>query len=925
MRTSGHFGQPGHGRAGRSGRGDAFATLTANSGIHFLDVTFAVSDLADHHCAFADDTDADGERLLIALPAATAETRERPDCRTHPLTGAPLTAAEVAEFSALQAMRHFRGQWLPLPFLRRLGQRNGTAPGADDGPQNWVRAYIGEARAVVPGTETLPLAIAIDTRLDATSRLEMATYAAPSRDDVLFASAFQLADDPVARDQFLSNAWVSDWVAETASAPEREAEAFALYLTILDFLSRRKALPSLRFSESGVARRGATTTTALVIDMADTNTVARLVEDGGTRASRPGRSAALRVRDLGIPTHVHTQPFPSLVHFESQSFGNHRASRASGRDDAFIWPTPVRVGAEAARLASAASALDGLTGLDRLDSALADTRPRGQSWRFANARKNRIAPGGVVADAVLAHLTDAGEVIANDNASAAPAVRPRFAPAAMAMLFTAELLAHALSQVHACIWDDGAASWGPLTRIIVACPANAGAAERAARLKATEDAVAFLWRAYGWDHGIAGDDTQPPDKPAVVLSVDRVLARELETLVANVGRAGSRAIDARLSGAPGIAGPALAGASGATRVRGPDHLMRVALLDCGRAAFRLSVVDYATDTSGAIVPLLAEGLDAAHGLDALADAIALDVVLPAIAATLPSLPGAHGTAPSAAALELTSGDGGRTLATASAWSIAQIPCEAGTYDPRGRWLVTEAARAFGLEPLPAAHLIHNVARPAARAVLKVLSAVPLGAAGAGTRRARLATLASASFDGAPSDGAPSGDVATAHRRAANVDQRIRELDNALSARNPAHAGLANVTVDIRPAALRILVRAFLNEATGDALTHLAACGPDRVVLSGAGSTLPDLTAEIRQRVPLLVGRIDTAVRAHGRPDGAGDEAAAEMIARLAHRPTLYAGHTPIHVGGLVDGRSARTTATGYGDRQLTRPSSGGVA
>ena len=63
-----------------------------------------------------------------------------------------------------------------------------------------------------------------------------------------------------------------------------------------------------------------------------------------------GSAQMLKVRDLSQPHMVHEGPHPTVVEFDLQPFGNTAASRASGRTDAFSWPSLARIGTEAVRL-----------------------------------------------------------------------------------------------------------------------------------------------------------------------------------------------------------------------------------------------------------------------------------------------------------------------------------------------------------------------------------------------------------------------------------------------------------------------------------------------------------------------------------------------------------------------------------------------
>ena len=65
----------------------------------------------------------------------------------------------------------------------------------------------------------------------------------------------------------------------------------------------------------------------------------------------------------------------------------------SNRGNAFYWPSPVRVGPEAVRLATEALGNEGMTGLSSPKRYLWDERPLSQGWRY-----NGIAGDGITTE-----------------------------------------------------------------------------------------------------------------------------------------------------------------------------------------------------------------------------------------------------------------------------------------------------------------------------------------------------------------------------------------------------------------------------------------------------------------------------------------------------------------------------------------------
>lgn len=108
-----------------------------------------------------------------------------------------------------------------------------------------------------------------------------------------------------------------------------------------------------------------------------------LVETLPQRQTNLNDSYLLQIRDLSQPDRTYTGPFATRIEFAEATFGNPRLSARSGRSTpAFVWPSVVRVGPEAARLAQHSVGAEGNTGMSSPKRYLWDESPRAQQWRF---------------------------------------------------------------------------------------------------------------------------------------------------------------------------------------------------------------------------------------------------------------------------------------------------------------------------------------------------------------------------------------------------------------------------------------------------------------------------------------------------------------------------------------------------------------
>ena len=166
-------------------------------------------------------------------------------------------------------------------------------------------------------------------------------------------------------------------------------EHLARYLVFLDLLEEARVLPRVRLLDTVSSHIGYEPVAVdLVLDIGNTRTCGLLVEEHPGQGMNLTDSYPLALRDLGRPEVTYARPFESRVEFARASFGRDTISRRSGRAGAFAWPSPMRVGPEAVRLAASRQGNEGATGLSSPKRYLWDERPNTQGWRF-NGRRHR--------------------------------------------------------------------------------------------------------------------------------------------------------------------------------------------------------------------------------------------------------------------------------------------------------------------------------------------------------------------------------------------------------------------------------------------------------------------------------------------------------------------------------------------------------
>ncbi len=292
---------------------------------------------------------------------------------------------ETYTLDAQKTLSPWLGQWFPIPFLREREQvwEESGCKRVDAGPSNWARARI------VPSREKngfLCVVLAFDMQVEPCS--EEQVYGALSPEDVNAHAQFRLAWDIRDNGWFLNEPWVDGWLREIWRAGKKRRDSddgpvlehLASYLTVLEFLK-----VGIRDSRVYVINPSKLIPVDVdfVLDIGNSRTTGILVETRAQSVTNLNNSYLLQLRDMDSPERIYTDPFETRIEFSEISFGSEAFSRRSGRrSPAFVWPSPVRIGPEAARLSTQSVCAEGATGMSSPKRYLWDERDWKQSWRF---------------------------------------------------------------------------------------------------------------------------------------------------------------------------------------------------------------------------------------------------------------------------------------------------------------------------------------------------------------------------------------------------------------------------------------------------------------------------------------------------------------------------------------------------------------
>jgi hypothetical protein len=576
-------------------------TLVPNSAVQFWDTTLDIDRLPNRRRSFCEQRLSDVPDETGHVPAQLRPLTEDPVTRelTDPVTGRCPPDDEVYAVGRGQALEPFLGKWTPLPFFLVRGRRPDGAEDFDRGPTNWVRGRLVGLPDAEPG-RTHHLTLAFDTTLVPP---EEADYVGPNPGNATSQSEFALACGAAQSGFFLNEGWVGEWLlgmlrelqhARRGGRPlspddtRRACEHLARYLGFLDLLADAEAVPRVRFLDTVSDRTGdAPVAVDLVLDIGNARTCGLLVEEHPGQGMNLTDSYPLALRDLSRPELTCARPFDSRVEFARASFGRDDISRKSGRPAAFAWPSPLRVGPEAVRLAAARQGNEGATGLSSPKRYLWDERPSMQGWRFNGRGLEGTSTEPPVSGPFMVFVAEDGSVLR--GRSGQPAMRARFSRSAMFTFMLAEILMQALCQINGPTTRAArrdAEKPRRLRRVLLTLPPGMPVFEQQILRSRAGAAVRLVWDMLRWTGSAAA-----PREPQVIANLDEATATQIVWLHNEVAErcAGDAAALFALLGRPR---PEI----------GPDRSLRVASIDIGGGTTDLMVTTFSRPQGELIVP-----------------------------------------------------------------------------------------------------------------------------------------------------------------------------------------------------------------------------------------------------------------------------------------------------------------------------------
>jgi hypothetical protein len=396
--------------------------LVPHSGVQFITRFLNLAEASRFRRAFVERSEATAEadrRRVYLLQDWDPEDPSRQGDTLQPLANDDSYAIRPEN-----ALEPYLGKWVPVPYLRvRDGRTPGGGEAYDNGPTNWVRVRVIPEISTAPDREyTHRVIFAVDTEIrrpDPKDASAAGPYTAPLAKDVEGPRIFRLVSDMARMSWFVQGnrdavlaqklddpqLWVDKWLEELfiefkrasteATATRRNPrlqhvhEHAARWYTFIDLLAEFASPPRLSFidtisdrvNESDPATR--MVDVDFVLDVGNSRCCGIVVERFPNQKTIDlNNCRPLRIRDLSRPELFYTEPFESHVELSAANFGSESISRMSGRSTAFLWPSIVRVGPEAARVRAEGAAGRETGGMSSPKRYLWDMDAMQQEWRF---------------------------------------------------------------------------------------------------------------------------------------------------------------------------------------------------------------------------------------------------------------------------------------------------------------------------------------------------------------------------------------------------------------------------------------------------------------------------------------------------------------------------------------------------------------
>nr|MCR5083872.1 virulence factor SrfB [Succinivibrionaceae bacterium] len=531
--------------------------LIENSGVQFLDLEIHGITLDPRH-RFAS-----GDFTAYASETGQGETAyghpvereyESADARQKSLPAGTEREETHEDYSikSVDTLRLFDGVWLPVPYLS--ADLNLSDPLAERGPLNWARCRVVEIEdeaSPVPAAETVDagagkvgnfVRAAVKDSKEKPRSYHL-TFAFDTHTEAGGGDYYSLRQKDTGRRlrfcyrfneiSFLLNClpngqdWIAEWCRAAYSDLARQrlgldskalADNLSLrhheahYLNFLTLVGELFAPHDIIIS--GHDRRSCPVDCTLVLDVGNSRSFGIIAEEIEANAGEaPDYFSGvyrLILRDLCRPELAYDEPFPSRIQFSRPCLDYDGKSARAGVHGSFNWPSIVRVGPEAERLAAHRSSNEGATGLISPKRYLWNDASANNDWHF-NSYSDQLERGKASADAkhvesayerICRYMSSSGTALFAIRGNESANMSTRYSKKSTMTFMLMEIFCQALSQINS-VASRSLRKQPEVPRrlkaIVLTVPPSMPQEEREIYRCCAYEALGMLWKSLGYD------------------------------------------------------------------------------------------------------------------------------------------------------------------------------------------------------------------------------------------------------------------------------------------------------------------------------------------------------------------------------------------------------------------------------------------
>ena len=442
------------------------------------------------------------EIIRLATDTATGQIEED---KIPPQLITKIPEHKIVTVRAREALQMFENTWLPFPFFRR----NYDLKSFQQGPETWSMIWYSQ----IPGTDqnsqyTHNVVLAFDTKTTDQQQF----YLTPTPNDAknsVFDAATRWGDNSF----YISRDWVQHWLKEEfdykmEQIGKKNDEYFFLhtsyYLTLLKIFEKADFLPTITLHTHDIS-----VDVDLILDIGNSRTTGILVETVRQEQKFQFTDAIpLQIRDITYPDKTYSDPFEMRNAFVKSIFGNEAAFALSGNPKAFVWPSLVRIGPEAQRMAILSTSENSNSIMSSPKRYLWDTDRRIFPWTYISKKTEFFAKPALYGISELftedgTYLERQRKLFENDpdrHHRPIPAINPYYSRSSIMTFAMIEIFLQAITFVNSYNFRKRQGQeYLPrrLKRIVITCPTAMLQTEQLMLRQHASDALEALKQYFG--------------------------------------------------------------------------------------------------------------------------------------------------------------------------------------------------------------------------------------------------------------------------------------------------------------------------------------------------------------------------------------------------------------------------------------------